>query len=406
MMNKLLLENNYLLIPNFIDIESAKELSDQLKNDHEKNKYEGDSQAPNSACVYNHEGSLKLLHEKVNDLSVTVETQLLPTYAYSRIYSNAEELKKHTDRPACELTVSVNLDADADWPIYICDHNNEPQEVIMQPGDGVVFLGCYSPHWRDKFEGTFCSQVFLHYVRADGAAASCAGDTNKGQIDESLMRCIVSEEYVKMGWRPPPHVKTEMENIYTGEKQYADDLMHGIVYYKNIFSPEDCKELMNYFDDNSSLWKPALTTGDVLDKNESSESRKCDLIEISTEAGPKEKELDDKLFKLFNAQLNDYTSRFKHLTIETDAGYTMLRYRAGGEYIEHVDHGTQTNRALTAILGLNDAYEGGELHFWGGRHKMTIEPGSMVIFPATFLYPHRVCPVESGTRYSIVTWFV
>jgi predicted 2-oxoglutarate/Fe(II)-dependent dioxygenase YbiX/alkylated DNA repair dioxygenase AlkB len=406
-MNKTLLEQNYLLIPNFISLEHAKELSDNLKEDHKKNKYEGDSQAPNSACVYNHEGSRKLLHEKINDLSLIVESQLLPTYVYSRIYSNGEELKSHTDRPACELTVSVNLDADADWPIYICDHNNEPQEVIMKPGDGVVFLGCYSPHWRHKFEGTFCSQVFLHYVRADGAASCCVDDSNRGEIDEPFVRRTVAEEYVKMGWRPPPHVITEMKNIYTGEPQYVNDLMDGIVYYKHVFSKEQCKELMDYFDDNSSLWQPALTTGDMMEGNEESKVRKCDLIEISASGGSaKEKDLDNKLFEFFNTQLNDYVSRFNHLTIETDSGYTMLRYRPGGEYIEHVDHGTKTNRALTAILGLNDDYEGGELHFWGGKYKMKIEAGSAVFFPATFLYPHRVCPVESGTRYSIVTWFV
>lgn len=405
-MKKSLIENNYLLIPNFIDSEYAKELSNQFKEDHRKNNYSGDSQAPNSACVYNHENSLKLLYEKVDSLSLEVETQLFPTYAYSRIYSNGEELKSHTDRPACELTVSLNLDSDADWPIYICDHNNEPQEVIMKPGDGVVFLGCFSPHWRHKFEGTFCTQVFLHYVRADGAASCCIGDKNRGEFDELFLRRLVAEEYIKMGWRPLPHVKTEMENIYTGEAQYFNDLIDGIVYYKHVFSKEDCQQLMDYFDDNSSLWQPALTTGDVMDGNEHSKSRKCDLIEISSSGSNEEKELDGKLFKLFNTQLRDYISRFKHLTIENDSGYTMLRYQSGGEYIEHVDHGTKTNRSVTAILGLNDDYAGGELHFWGGKFKIKVEAGSVIFFPSSFLYPHRVCPVESGTRYSIVTWFV
>lgn len=137
------------------------------------------------------------------------------------------------------------------------------------------------------------------------------------------------------------------------------------------------------------------TTGDMMEGNEESKVRKCDLIEISASGGSaKEKDLDNKLFEFFNTQLNDYVSRFNHLTIETDSGYTMLRYRPGGEYIEHVDHGTKTNRALTAILGLNDDYEGGELHFWGGKYKMKIELVPQYSFPLHFFIPIEFVPLS------------
>lgn len=66
-------------------------------------------------------------------------------------------------------------------------------------------------------------------------------------------------------------------------------------------------------------------------------------------------------------------------------------------------------RKLSSTLLLNDPseFEGGELEFHTNRDKTFIckelsKKGSLVVFPS-FVY-HRVNPVSSGTRYSLVTW--
>ena len=72
-------------------------------------------------------------------------------------------------------------------------------------------------------------------------------------------------------------------------------------------------------------------------------------------------------------------------------------------------------RKLSVTLSLSDEkdYEGGELEFDFGHtdpskerttHKCTeiLSKGSLVVFPS-FIW-HRVCPVKSGTRYSLVMW--
>ena len=72
-------------------------------------------------------------------------------------------------------------------------------------------------------------------------------------------------------------------------------------------------------------------------------------------------------------------------------------------------------RKLSVTLSLSDEkdYEGGELEFDFGHtdpskeritHKCTeiLSKGSLVVFPS-FIW-HRVCPVKSGTRYSLVIW--
>ena len=36
-------------------------------------------------------------------------------------------------------------------------------KVDLKPGDMLVYSGCELEHWRAKFKGKECVQVFLHY---------------------------------------------------------------------------------------------------------------------------------------------------------------------------------------------------------------------------------------------------
>jgi hypothetical protein len=72
----------------------------------------------------------------------------------------------------------MNLGGDA-WPIYLdpTGANNVVDEkknlikpnapkgikVDLKPGDMLVYSGCELEHWRNKFKGEECAQVFLHY---------------------------------------------------------------------------------------------------------------------------------------------------------------------------------------------------------------------------------------------------
>lgn len=94
-------------------------------------------------------------------------------------------------------------------------------------------------------------------------------------------------------------------------------------------------------------------------------------------------------------------------------GYTPVRfnkYTPSTKMKLHCDHihsmfdgmrkGIPT---LTILGGLNDNYEGGEFIMWQDT-EIKIPPGSLLIFPSNFMYPHEVRPVKSGTRYSFVSW--
>jgi predicted 2-oxoglutarate/Fe(II)-dependent dioxygenase YbiX len=84
--------------------------------------------------------------------------------------------------------------------------------------------------------------------------------------------------------------------------------------------------------------------------------------------------------------------------------YNLLKYKAGTEYKAHYDGDTATRRALSPILYLNDDYTGGELEFVHFGLKIKPKSGTLYLFPASFPYAHIAHPVQTGTKYAIVTW--
>ena len=91
---------------------------------------------------------------------------LKPTYSYLRVYKKGDVLHRHTDREACEYSVSITLKREHDdeiWPL--CLETDQIYKVLLDEGDGLIYKGIENPHWRDKFEGERLAQVFLHYVR-------------------------------------------------------------------------------------------------------------------------------------------------------------------------------------------------------------------------------------------------
>ena len=114
---------------------------------------------------------LKPLMEKYTD------SKLIETYSFARIYKKGDVLKRHKDRFSCEISTTMNLGGD-DWPIYLepdptkggvkecigyVSDNTKGVKVNLKPGDMLVYSGCELEHWREKFKGKECVQVFLHY---------------------------------------------------------------------------------------------------------------------------------------------------------------------------------------------------------------------------------------------------
>ena len=123
---------------------------------------DGDPQAPGTYSCYSDiamETLLTIIHSK---LEKKTKLKLAPTYTYTRLYKNGDELKRHQDRFSCEISATLNLGGDL-WPIYLEDANKKDVEVKLNPGDLLIYRGIELPHWRKPFDGYMCGQVFLHY---------------------------------------------------------------------------------------------------------------------------------------------------------------------------------------------------------------------------------------------------
>ena len=99
------------------------------------------------------------------EMEKVTELKLYPAYTYARIYKKGDELKRHKDRFSCEISTTMNLAGD-DWPIYLepsGEVGKKGIKVDLKPGDMLVYSGCELEHWREKFKGKECIQVFLHY---------------------------------------------------------------------------------------------------------------------------------------------------------------------------------------------------------------------------------------------------
>ena len=116
--------------------------------------------------------------------------------------------------------------------------------------------------------------------------------------------------------------------------------------------------------------------------------------------------IDSGLFRVFNLVMKEYITKYGTLSLNSDSGYDLLRYDPGGKYEYHIDESYNEKRIVSVISCLSEQseYEGGELEFLEGP-TYKLDFGDILVFPSNFVYRHRVRPVESGRRYSIVTWF-
>jgi hypothetical protein len=94
---------------------------------------------------------------------------LHPTYSFYRLYKHGNALERHHDRPACEISLSVNLGQrpETPWPLWIAGPR-ETRGVDLAPGDALLYHGIECDHWREPFAGEHMAQVFLHYVDQAG----------------------------------------------------------------------------------------------------------------------------------------------------------------------------------------------------------------------------------------------
>ena len=136
-----------------------------------------DQQVPNTYSHYADVAMETLLIRTLPIMEKKTRLKLNPTYSYARIYKKGDILHRHKDRFSCEISTTLNLGGDP-WCIYLeskknvgiadgkkitVSSNNKGTKIFLNPGDMLVYRGMELEHWREKFQGNDCCQVFLHY---------------------------------------------------------------------------------------------------------------------------------------------------------------------------------------------------------------------------------------------------
>jgi len=78
-----------------------------------------------------------------------------------------------------------------------------------------------------------------------------------------------------------------------------------------------------------------------------------------------------------------------------------------GRYVYHNDESINWNekkyRAITYIFYLNDVEEGGETEIWND-FKIKPKAGKLLLFPSSWVFPHRGKMPKSSDKYIITGW--
>ncbi len=194
-------QNGYLIIPQLVPVEFCYFFTHILLRQQYVQKTKGDAQVPNAAAIMSKNDSLifETLQERLwTAIEDIAEEELLPTYSYARLYSNGDELKAHTDRPACEISATIQLGRSHhySWPIYMGN-----QRIDLGEGDAVLYKGCEIEHHRkvcDGPENYYSGQVFIHFVRKNGEFVNhykdvIAQGTHRHKVDFTKNRTYLME---------------------------------------------------------------------------------------------------------------------------------------------------------------------------------------------------------------------
>lgn len=194
--------------------------------------------------------------------------------------------------------------------------------------------------------------------------------------------------------------------------------------YSNCYSipKELCKDIIQFFEEEDIIKLPGITQGG-LNKNvkntldfkipvnchETSKWYKVNQLlynELHSNLEIYLKTLNNKPSYKNNNTFDDYKLIPDKFLIEDV--FQIQKYEKNvGKYIYHqdfsIDYSNKKHRVITYLWYLNDVMEGGETEFNG---EINIKPtaGKLILFPASWTYPHMGKMPVSNDKYIITGW--
>lgn len=187
------------------------------------------------------------------------------------------------------------------------------------------------------------------------------------------------------------------------------DLSYYVKSY-DMIPADKCKEIIEKIEDLD--WRMHefydVTTGESSPR---SGNQELDVVQLPY--SPEYDEVRNYVMQSIWNAYQKYVTDLKFPWWNRWEGFTEVRFnryketRIMAEHCDHIhsifDGQNKGIPVMTALGCLNEDYEGGEFVMFGDT-VVPFKAGEIKIFPSVFLFPHRIDPVTSGTRYSFVTW--
>ena len=186
----------------------------------------------------------------------------------------------------------------------------------------------------------------------------------------------------------------------------------GLNIYKNTFSIDDANRYINTLESNLSndkkyKWKDATVTNSP---NPIKKARDCVDFKYKQEnLGPRDEhnaellDLHQEIYEKLKFCVDDY-AKYWGINVVYYEAFNFVKYEGAGNHFNiHADHGPKYNCTVSAVIYINDDYEGGEIKF-PRLDGYVLKPrvGDIAIFPSNYIYEHASLPMKLGTKYCVV----
>lgn len=216
-----------------------------------------------------------------------------------------------------------------------------------------------------------------------------------------------------MDWTTLPRLEKtnkRLDDFALEDGTIVKNIDYGINLYKNAIKKEDCDYIINTLENEISLGIPLIqwSGATVNDKENIDHVRNCVDLKYKKEhlgKGLPKNESLSKIHDMVRIELDKCMRHYEslwHLQMNYYEAFNFVKYLPGKYFKIHGDHGPYYACTVSAVVYLNDDYDGGEIEFV--RQGLVVKPevGDIVVFPSNFVYEHASLEVRSGIKYSVV----
>ena len=217
-----------------------------------------------------------------------------------------------------------------------------------------------------------------------------------------------------MNWTDLPRL--EKLNKRLPDTKIQDDITvinagYGINIYRNAIKKDECKNIIDRLENEISFGIPGIQWrgAQVNDTQDNDYVRNCVDLKFKKENlgtpylpdNQTLREIHDSVENSLDKCLRHYESLW-HLKMHYKEAFNFVKYMPGKYFKVHADHGPYYACTISAVVYLNDDYDGGELSFV--RQELDIKPeaGDIILCPSNFVYEHASLEIRSGTKYCVV----